>query len=67
MKKLLVILLSVLLVMMFLSGCGKEEEPEVEPAVEEPAETMTEDTVKVIDTTMIEEEAGETTEGEAGN
>lgn len=65
MKKFVVILMSMLIITLFLSGCGKEEEPRTEPAVEEPAEavaedtTMVEDTLEVIDTTAVEETTGE--------
>lgn len=57
MKKVLVILLAGLLVLTFMVGCGKKEEPQPEPAVEEAAPapedtTMMEDTTGVMDTTM---------------
>jgi len=65
MKKILVILLAGLMVSLFLLGCGKEEKPKTEPAVEEAVETMTEDTTMmedttaVMDTTVVEEAATE--------
>ena len=61
MKKLMVILLAGLMVSLFLFGCGKEEQPKTEPAMEEAVETMAEDTTMmqdttaVMDTTMMEE------------
>jgi len=68
MKKLMVILLAGLMVSLFLLGCGKEEKPKTEPAMEEAVETMAEDTTvmedttAVMDTTVVEE-AGAETEG----
>ncbi|UCD95505.1 MAG: hypothetical protein JSU69_05500 [Candidatus Zixiibacteriota bacterium] len=66
MKRLLVFALSGLLIMAFIFGCGKQEEPQTEPAVEEAPEpaavdTTMEDTMEVMDTTMIE-----STESEPG-
>jgi len=61
MKKILAILLAGLMLSLFVFGCGKEEAPKTEPAVEEPVETMAEDTTTMqdttaaMDTTMMEE------------
>ena len=62
MKKLLVILMAGLILAIVLTGCGKqEEEPSVEPQIEEttqpaaPDTTMMEDT---MDTTMVEDTTG---------
>jgi len=51
MKKILAILLAGLMLSLFVFGCGKEEAPKTEPAVEEPVETMVEDTTMMQDTT----------------
>jgi hypothetical protein len=62
MKRLLVFVCSGLLIMAFIYGCGKKEEPAPtpEPAVKEMPETtavdtlMMEDTIKAKDTTKME-------------
>jgi hypothetical protein len=61
MKKILLLLLSASLILMFMAGCGQKEEPKTEePAMEEPVEETMEDTMAAPDTTMMEEEpAGE--------
>lgn len=62
MKKLLVILLMGLLVITFLLGCGKEEEPTIEPTVEETPKPAVEDTTMMEDTTVVPDT---TVQGEA--
>jgi len=63
MKKFFAILLSALLVMLFLIGCGQKEEPKSEPVIEEPAETITEDSSAVMDTSVVEEDTTAETTG----
>ena len=51
MRKVLIVLMAGLMVSLFVFGCGKEEAPKTEPAVEEPVEAMAEDTTMMEDTT----------------
>lgn len=61
----MVIIMAGLLLVVFMTSCGKKEEPKTEPAVQEPTEVMTDtteimDTTQVMDSTMMEKPAGAT-------